>query len=373
MIVIIDINTIWRRKPFEALAEQTPILGLMPRDIFTRLRNPQKDIRLEVAKPFYNYPVAMPPGWASKFPGWTARRLWSVATKAAKREGAGVSALVVTSPHYLSLVKHAGTEVPTFYYCSDDYGEYEGWGGNAMLKQEGALVRTVNHSFFVSSSLSKRAIQNYNVPSDCISVSPNATDESFLKPVSESEIEGLFTLFPQLRRPLVGVVGGINNRLDAELLLAVAERLEIGTLVMVGPVASDLQGPAWTRLRSHPTCLFVGAQRHVQLPAWMQALDVALIPYRDTPLNRSCSPMRLFDHLAAGKPIVSTDHCRQVREFDSLVEIAPSTHVFLEKLSRFITKGDRQDAANARREAAAKNLWSFRAEQIAKCMESYRS
>ena len=91
--------------------------------------------------------------------------------------------MVVTSPHYLPLGNKARPHVPTFYYCSDDYAEYARWGGAAILQREAAVVNIVTHSFFVSELLAERAIREYAVPSERVSVSPNATDEAFLKPV----------------------------------------------------------------------------------------------------------------------------------------------------------------------------------------------
>ncbi len=360
-----DINTLWRRKPFEALSQELPVLGLAPRSIFAAwIRRGAVD-RQNTPEGYRECSVTLPPGWASRFPGWTAKRLWARANQAARSAGRALSALVVTSPHYLPLVERAQRHVPTFYYCSDDYAHYAGWGGKAILQQEAAVVRTVAHSFFVSEMLAERAVRDYGAPSGSVSVSPNATDEVFLKPVPAEQIQALLAKFPRLRRPLVGVVGGINERLDFDLLLACAGLPEVGTLVMVGSVADGLLDPALGRLNAHPRCLFVGAQPHTELPKWMQMLDVALIPYRDTPLNRSCSPMRLFDHLAAGQPILATDACPQVVEYRNVLEVATTADEFVRKLSARLRAGTTTPEVAARREIAQANLWSTRAQLLA--------
>ena len=53
-----------------------------------------------------------------------------------------------------------------------------------ILRLEAAVVRTVTHSFFVSKPLAERAVRDYGVPRERVTVSPNATDESFLKSVT---------------------------------------------------------------------------------------------------------------------------------------------------------------------------------------------
>src|SRR5450432_385370 len=161
MILVADINTLWRRKPFEALAETLPVIGLAPRDIILAWRGwHESKSASQPPVSYHECPVLMPPGWASRFPRWSARRLWSVAGKKAGELDCKISGLVVTSPHYLPLVQFAKQSVPTFYYCSDDYAQYAGWGGNDMLRLEAEVVREATHSFFVSSGLAERAVKD---------------------------------------------------------------------------------------------------------------------------------------------------------------------------------------------------------------------
>ena len=309
----------------------------------------------------------MPPGWASKWTNFTAARLWHKVNKVARQRGTPLAGLVVTSPHYLDLVKRVGSLVPCFYYCSDDYTQYTAWGGDALLKQEAELVRTVRHSFFVSRTLADRAVKVHGVPEDCVSVSPNATEEKFLMPVSEEQIDSLFHQFPALKRPLVGVVGGINDRLDFDLIARCAALPEVGSVVLVGGVDAAAGGDGMESLQADPRCIFVGQRPHDELPVWMQALDVALIPYRDTPLNRSCSPMRLFDHLASGRRIVATQDCAQVTEMSSWVDVGHDADDICRLLIGQIRSGTGQPN-HTQQQMATDHLWSSRAKHILRCM-----
>jgi glycosyltransferase involved in cell wall biosynthesis len=315
--------------------------------------------------------VTLPPGWASKFARLTARHIWTLINGLRQRGGPTISALVVTSPHYLPLVELARHHVPTFYYCSDDYSRYAGWGGNAILRAEADVVEAVCHSFFVSNTLAQRAIRAYGVSAERVSVSPNATERSFLEPATDTQLALLMNQAGPIRKPLVGVVGGINDRLDFDILLECANLPEVGTLAMVGPVWSDIQSTAWDKLRAHPKCLVVGAQPHEDIATWMQALDLALIPYRNSPLNEACSPMRLFDHLASGRPIVATAHCKQILEFKELLECASRSTEFLASVVRTLSHGEDEAREGARRAAAACNLWECRAEGLQKRIREF--
>jgi len=341
MLIAADINTLWHRRPFEALGPVVPVLGLAPMDplmAWRRYRWPVRRISAAGDAGFSPLPVLLPPGWASRYADTALPRLWKKAIAWCKARGTKPQGLFVTSPHYLPLVAAVRNELPCYYYCSDDYRSYSGWSGDEMKEKEGALVSQVNHAFFVSQQLAEWAVTDYGISVDKVSVSMNATEETFLQPVEAAEIREIFDAHPRLRRPVAGVVGGVNDRLDFELLHACAELPELGTLLFVGPV-EDLQSAALQQLRRHPKCLFVGRQPHIELPRWLQLLDAALIPYRNIGFNRYCSPMRLFDHLASGRPILATDACPQVTAMQPWVKVAKWQRSFLEMLSSLLEHG----------------------------------
>lgn len=342
MLISADINAIWRRRPFEALAQDIPVLGLTPMDLLMAWRQHRWPLRqipsADNQVHFSMLPVLLPPGWASRRATTALPKLWKKAVAWCQAHGEKPQGLFVTSPHYLPLVAVARNEVPCYYYCSDDYRSYSGWDGDDMKEKENSLVAQVNHSFFVSQSLAERAVADYGVPATKVSVSMNATEKVFLEPVDAVEIQKIFAANPRLRRPVVGIVGGVNDRLDFELLHACAELPELGTLLFVGRVENS-RSPALRRLCQHPKCLFVGRQPHTELPRWLQLLDVALIPYRDTEFNRYCSPMRLFDHLASGRPMVATDACPQVTSMQPWMQVARGQRSFLEMLVGLLRPG----------------------------------
>src|SRR5438874_2110997 len=93
----------------------------------------------------------------------------------------------------------------------------------AMRQQESVVVQNAKHSFFVSEALRDRAVKEYAIDPARGSVSMNATGEEFLAPVSDLEIDRLLSRFRKLTRPIAGVIGGISDRLDFDLIEKVAE------------------------------------------------------------------------------------------------------------------------------------------------------
>lgn len=365
MLVVADINTLWRSRPFEALAELTPVLGLAPMDRLTALRlhllpcgtHRSCRRRMETLR------VVLPMRWASRRAEAALPLLWKAALKAAENLGQAVRGLVVTSPHYLPLCRQLSGALPVFYYCSDDYRSYGGWGAEHMEQNESELVRRASHSFFVSEELRLRAVAEYGVAESATSVSMNATEEPFLAEATGEQLAALLASEPRLKRPIVGVVGGINGRLDFELLAQVSRLPAVGTLLFVGPVGQDSRGKVAALVAGSSKVVMVGPQPHDMLPAWQQLLDIALIPYGVGEFNRFCSPMRLFDHLAAGRPIIATSACPQVRTFEPDIAVADGIAFVTSVLHAL----EQLPARASTRYRAKQETWNNRAVRMYQC------
>jgi glycosyltransferase involved in cell wall biosynthesis len=105
-----------------------------------------------------------------------------------------------------------------------------------------------------------------------------------------------------LPRPWIGYFGTISDRLDYGLLDAVAAAYPNGTLILIGPVRV-----AAGVLPDRPNVRLMGLRPHGELPAYAQAFDVGLIPFRVNAANRALNPVKALEYLAAGLPVVSAD------------------------------------------------------------------
>lgn len=353
MIVVCDINELWRRKPFAAMAGLADVLGVSPRDWFLACRPSAADDGLETFR------TVLPPGWAS-LTGWMGQpMLWRRIAGECRRRGAAIDGLVVTSPHYLALLGSLPRGLPLFYYASDDYRVYKGW--HRMEQLENQLVRRVDHAFFVSRGLAERAVREYGADPARVSVSMNATEPRFFAPPGSPPCEPPSGPLP---RPIAAVVGVVSDRLDFDLLLQCADLPALGTLLLAGPLPCQ-PSAALQRLLAHPKCAAVGAQPHGEIHRWFHCLDVGLLPFARGAFNRMCSPMRLFDHLASGAPVVATAVCEQVAEFGPPVAACGSAASFLAALEERL-------AHPPPRQPLAGIAWQDRAQQLLKTMEGVR-
>jgi glycosyltransferase involved in cell wall biosynthesis len=166
-----------------------------------------------------------------------------------------------------------------------------------------------------------------------------------------------------IARPRAGFLGGVRDRLvDLDLLRAAALALPDVNFVVVGPVLSPL-GDLATMANVHCT----GPRAYDEMPAVARALDVALLPYRDTPWMRSANPVKLKEYLATGLPVVSTDF-PAVRRYADVANIAASPDAFITALRRAIDlAADEPREMRSRRRATVVTpgaSWAAKADQV---------
>jgi len=94
-----------------------------------------------------------------------------------------------------------------------------------------------------------------------------------------------------------------DERLDIEAVETLAQADPSWQMVLIGPVQpGDVDE---SRLRPLENVHFLGGKPVADLPGYLKALDVALIPYRLNELSRNIFPLKLYEYLAAGLPIVA--------------------------------------------------------------------
>ncbi len=130
-----------------------------------------------------------------------------------------------------------------------------------------------------------------------------------------------------LPHPRLGFYGVIDERMDLELLAAIADAHPEWSLVMVGPVVKVDPGDLPQRANLH----YLGPKTYDQLPAYLAGWDVALMPFAINESTRFISPTKTPEYLAGGKPVVSTAIVDVKRHYGELeaVCVADTTKGFI--------------------------------------------
>jgi UDP-galactopyranose mutase len=127
--------------------------------------------------------------------------------------------------------------------------------------------------------------------------------------------------------PRLGFFGVIDERLDIDLLGAVAQLRPDWHLILIGPVAKI--DPASLPLAAN--IHYLGAKKYEELPSYLAGWDVALLPFARNEATRFISPTKTPEYLAAGKPVVSTSIRDVVRPYGvkGLARIADTPDAFV--------------------------------------------
>ncbi len=161
-------------------------------------------------------------------------------------------------------------------------------------------------------------------------------------------------------RPVFGYTGTVHrDRLDVALVEQVAQRMNQGTVALIGP--SHLNERERRRLTKTGRVVMTGAVPYAKVPDYMRAFDVCIVPHRVTPFTESLNPIKLWEYLASGKPIVSTP-VAGFRDFPQFVRLAPDSAGFLAAAHDAALENGVHAAA--RQHLAAGHSWASRVEQV---------
>lgn len=171
-----------------------------------------------------------------------------------------------------------------------------------------------------------------------------------------------------LQRPIIGLAGLLGYQVDLELLLRVAEAFPECSLALVGP--DELPDTAARKqLRAQPNVFFLGRKKLEQLPDYVQAFDVALIPYALEGHVPSIYPMKLHEYLAAGRAVVTVD-LQELKPYSHVVRISKTYDEFIEHTRQAI-HDNTPDAIEARVAVARENTWDQRVEEIYRKLQQH--
>ena len=148
-------------------------------------------------------------------------------------------------------------------------------------------------------------------------------------------------------QPRIGYFGVLDERIDWELVAAVADRRDDWQLVFVGPIAKVNPGD----LPTGPNLHYLGAKSYEDLPAYLAGWDVAMMPFARNEATRYISPTKTPEYLAGGRPVVSTSITDVVNPYarSGLVEIGDTPAQFVTAIERAFDRdlGDLRARADA--------------------------
>jgi uncharacterized SAM-binding protein YcdF (DUF218 family)/glycosyltransferase involved in cell wall biosynthesis len=239
----------------------------------------------------------------------------------------------------------------TIYYCIDDLASSSPEAAR-IASSEAALFRSADLVFTTSEKLRARAARD----SERVHLFPFAVNLSTFEKVRDNVAPPPADIV-DLKRPIAGYVGGLHQWVDQELLAEVAERMPDVTFALVGPLQVDV-----SRLQRVSNIHLFGQRQHAELPGYVKAFDVGLVPYRITEYTANVYPTKLNEYLIMGIPVVATD-LFEIRRFNQehgeLIRVASTVDDFANAIRATIPHASAR-TVDRRIEVARSNSWDRR-------------
>lgn len=246
------------------------------------------------------------------------------------------------------------------YHCVDELAGSPGIPSELIEHSEAELCRTADLVVVSATGLADgpRSVARR------LEYLPNAADfELFHRAVRDGPIpEDL----ARIDRPRVGFFGAISDyKLDLELLEGVFRRRPEWQLVLVGPIGEGDPGTRVAALQQLPNVHFMGSRSREELPGYLQGFDVCLLPNRLNRYTRHMFPLKFFEYLSAGKPVVMTP-LPSLEAFRHLAFVADANPDAFSLSIECALAESRDDPARDRRiDEARQHDWNLQAERLA--------
>ena len=220
--------------------------------------------------------------------------------RAARRLGFERPVLWAYVPH-----AHALLDVlrPSFvvYHCVDDIAAQKGVDGVSFRALEASFARRADLVLASAPALAARM----RTLADTVVYAPNVADTSlFSQALEDGPVDAMMAALPRPRIVFTGAV--VATKLDLELVIALSRRRRDWSIALVGPVGLGDPSTDVSSLDAEPNVHLLGARTYRELPAVLRGADAAIIPYAVNELTRSIFPMKVYEYLGAGLPVVAT-------------------------------------------------------------------
>jgi len=245
------------------------------------------------------------------------------------------------------------------YHVLDDYVEFVDPAAaalrSAVARNDGRLLRQADLVVAVSDRLLEHCLQR-NPHSYLV---PNGVNyEVFQNVMARGEIPPDVRPIPH---PIIGFVGAIQSHIDWSLLWRLSARHPEWSLVFVGSEELGADRPKLEALLAQPNVHYLGRKPVEEVPAYIGCCDVCVMPYHVTKLTAAGDRTKLYEYLACGRPVVSTD-VPSVRRFLPLVRIAGDADEFVQCVEQSLA--EEPHLREARMAVAREHTWQRRVETL---------
>ena len=295
-------------------------------------------------------------------------RLISVGAKAIDELPLALSRLGLSRPILWSYVPQAEVLIERLdpslivYHCVDDISAH------ALI--DTASFRAAEERFASRADLvlasAPELVRRMRALSGNVLEAPNVADTAlFAQALGDIDPDPAIAALPAPRIVFTGAISEV--KLDVGLLVELARLRPEWSFALVGPVGAGDPHTDISALAREPNVHLLGMREYNQLPAVLSGADAGLIPYARNELTNSIFPMKVYEYLAAGLPVVATP--LPALEGLADVRLAPDAPGIAGLLDEALA-GDSPALRAERSQAAQGHSWDERIAEISAAIEA---
>jgi len=215
----------------------------------------------------------------------------------------------------------------------------------ARISRESDLVICVSKSLY---ELKKTECRN-------VHYMPHGVDYGLFKNVPEDVKSAYIEGIPE---PIIGYYGTMTANNDIEMMEYCARQLPQMSFVFAGQITTG----DYSRLADLPNVYLLGKLPYEDIPALCHSFDVCMLQWKMTEWIRNCNPLKMFEYMASGNPIVSVE-ITEAKQYADVISIAKNKEEFCSAIEWEI-ENDTAERIAKRRSIASEHSWDNHVERI---------
>ena len=159
---------------------------------------------------------------------------------------------------------------------------------------------------------------------------------------------------PQNNRPVIGFIGAVAPWIDWQLIKYISTQNKTFNFVFVGPFYGNFK-----EVVKMPNIHYLGRKDYEILPQYLQHFDVCIIPFKVTSMIEACNPIKMYEYLCSGKPVIATNMPEAIMMKE--IYIGRNKEEFNQRIHLALLEKDNEDKIKSRIQLAKNNSWHDRA------------
>ncbi|MBS4015546.1 MAG: glycosyltransferase [Candidatus Latescibacteria bacterium] len=285
------------------------------------------------------------------------RRIRNKYSPLAKKKNRPVVALVVT-PYWYEIINRLQFSM-LIYDCIDDVKVF-------CKEKHIAYFTELQRKLVEKSDLT--IISAHKLRDDILAVDKNAQIEYIANGVDADFFirKGHNAPIPEalknMPKPIIGFIGSLFHWVDIDLIAKTAQTYPNYSFVLVGPVHE-------ITIPKLPNIYHLGAKPYADIPAYVNAFDVCLIPFIQDPLSDKVDPIKVYEYLALGKPVVAIN-LPELEKMKDLICLAKDDNQFIAMTKQAVFENN-PELRDKRIQYAKENSWNARVSDLIKVVSSH--